>query len=109
MAALTVANVRIVRSWTEAGLNSKKRSARFVEVHGGTWGGETNTMPASAFALSVVEEVSSATYGLKGFTLVPKSDGSLVYAMDSVGAASAPADITLPVTPDGLYFTVKGY
>ena len=109
MAALTSANVRIIRSWTESGLANKKRSVRHVEVYGGTWGGGTNTMPASAFALSVVEEVSPAVYGLQGFHLAPASDGSVVYAFDTVGAASAPADIVLPTTPDGLYFTVKGY
>src|SRR5512139_1954143 len=109
MAALTTANVRIIRSWTESGLNSKKRSARYVEVYGGTWGGQTNTMPASAFALSVIEEVSPAVYGLQGFHVAPASDGTVAYAFDTVGAASAPADIVLPTTPSGLYFTVKGY
>ena len=109
MANLTTANVRILRSWTEAGLNSKKRKCRHVEVYGVTVGGGTNTMPASAFSLTVVEEVSPALYGLQGFHLAPKGDGSVVYAFDTVGAASAPADIALPTTPDGLYFTVKGY
>jgi hypothetical protein len=109
MAALTVSNVRTVRSWTESGLNSKKRRVRYVEVYGGTWGGQTNTMPASAFALDVIEEVSPAVYGLHGFHVAPASDGSKVFVFDTVGAASAPADIVLPTTPDGLYFTVKGY
>ena len=109
MAALTRTNVRIVRAWTEAGLSAKRRRVRKVEVHGGSWGGQTNTMPAAAFALSVVEEVSPAVYGLKGFHLGPTGDGTLVYAFDSSGASSAPADIALPATPNGLYFTVKGY
>jgi hypothetical protein len=109
MAALTAANVRLIRSWTEGGLNNKKRRVRHVEVYGGTWGGATNTMPAAAFALSTIEEVSPAVYGLKGFHLAPKTDGSVVYAFDTVGASSAPADIVLPTTPNGLYFTVKGY
>jgi len=109
MGALTTANVRIIRKWTEGGLNAKKRSCRHVEVYGGTWGGGTNTMPASAFSLRVIEEVSPAVYGLKGFHVAPASDGSVAYAMDTVGAGSAPADIILPTTPNGLYFTVKGY
>ena len=109
MSALTTANVRIIRNWTEAGLNSKKRKVRHVEVYGVTVGGQTNNMPASAFSLSVIEEVSPAVYGLVGFHLAPSSDGAYVYAFDTVGAASAPADIALPTTPDGLYFTVKGY
>ncbi len=109
MAVLTTANVRVIRSWTEAGLNNKKRRCRYVEVYGGTWGGQTNTMPAAAFSLSVIEEVSPAVYGLVGFHVAPASDGSVAYAFDTVGAASAPADIALPTTPSGLYFTVKGY
>lgn len=109
MAALTSANVRVIRAWVEAGMSGKKRRVRRVEVYGGSWGGQTNTMPASAFGLSVVEDASPALYGLQGFHLAPSGDGSVVYAFDGVGATSAPADIALPTTPDGLYFVVKGY
>ena len=109
MAALTSANVRIIRAWVEAGMSQKKRRVRRVEVYGGTWGGQTNTMPASAFGLSVVEDVSPASYGLQGFHLAPNGSGSVIYAFDGAGATSAPADIALPTTPDGLYFVVKGY
>ena len=109
MAALTAANVRLIRAWTANMPVGKRQRCRHVEVHGGSFGGETNTMPASAFGLRVIEEVTSAVYGLKGYYLVPKSDGSLVYAMDQTGASSAPADVALPATPNGLYFIAKGY
>jgi hypothetical protein len=109
MAALTSANVRLIRAWTEGTPVGKKRRVRHVEVYNGSFGGETNTMPASAFGLRVIEEVTSAVYGLKGYLMVPKSDGSVAFAMDSAGGSSAPADVALPTTPNGLYFIVKGY
>lgn len=109
MAALTAANVRLIRAWTEGMPVGKTRRVRHVEVYGGSWGGDTNTMPASAFGLRVIEEVTPAVYGLQGYHVAPKSDGSVAYAFDTVGALSAPADIALPTTPNGLYFTVKGY
>lgn len=87
----------------------KTRRVRHVEIHGGSWGGETNTMPASAFGLRVIEEVTPAVYGLQGYLIAPKSDGSVAFVFDSTGATSAPADVALPATPNGLYFTVKGY
>jgi len=109
MAALTSANVRLIRAWTEGMPVGKRRRVRHVEVYGGSFGGTTNTMPASAFGLRVIEEVTPAVYGLKGYYVVPKSDGSLAYAMDKTGDDSAPADVALPTTPNGLYFIVKGY
>ena len=63
MAALTSANVRLIAAWTQGGLASKRQKVKRVEVHGGTWGGETNTMPATAFGFSVVEEVTPLYYG----------------------------------------------
>jgi len=111
MAALTSANVRTIRAWTEGGVTGKRRKVRMVEVHGGSWGGSSNTMPASAFGLTSVEE---ATMGLLGtgnraYPLAPDADGTKLYAFGAVGAASSPGDMTAAATPGGLFFTVKGY
>jgi len=111
MAALTSTNVRTIKAWTEGSVTGKLRTVRRVEVHGGAWGGVTNTLPATAFGLTVVEEVTPLLYGAnnEAYALVPSQDGTLVYVMDGVGAGSAPADVTLAATTSGGYFTVKGY
>lgn len=111
MAALTSSNVRIIRSWTEGQLHGKRRAVRRVEVHGAglSWGGSSNTMPATAFNLRCIEEVSPVNYGEKGYLAVPSVDGTLMYIMDTAGAGAAAADITVGATPLGMYFTVKGY
>lgn len=111
MAALTADNVRLIAAWKEGDLTGKRRKVRQVEVHGGSWGGETNTMPATAFGLRVIEESSPMLYstGNAAYTTVPSTDGTIVYVMDSTGSGSAPADVTLAATPGGGYFTVKGY
>ena len=107
MAALTSSNVRTIRAWTEGGLTGKRRSVRRVEVHGGSWGGVTNTMPATAFGLRLVEEVTPAVYGTKTYPTYPSTDGTLVYL--STAFDTAPADLTVAATTGGMYFTVKGY
>ena len=111
MAALTSSNVRLIAAWTQGGLAGKRQKVKRVEVHGGSWGGTSNTMPASAFGFSVVEEVTVGIYGTgnRAYPLVPAPDGSKVYAFAAVGASSSPGDVTLAATPGGLYFTVKGY
>lgn len=109
MAALTSANVRIIKSWTEGGPSGKRRSVRRVEVHGGTWGGSSNTMPATAFGMRVVEEVTPINYGNKCYAAIPTADGTVVYAMDTVGSGGAATDIAAGATPLGMYLTVKGY
>ena len=109
MAALTSANVRNIKSWTEGAVTGKRRKVRRVEVYNGSWGGATNTMPASAFGLTVVEEVTPGLYDSHAFVAVPVVDGSEVRLFATVGGASAPADLTAGDTPNGLYFTIKGY
>ena len=109
MAALTSANVRTIRAWTEGALTGKRRSVRMVEVHGGAWGGGSNTMPATAFGLRVIEEVTPANYGDKVYPLVPSSSGATIYAFNGAGSGVSAGDVTVGATPLGMYFTVKGY
>lgn len=107
MAALTSSNVRIVRAWKEGDLTGKRRSVRRVEVHGGAWGGSSNTMPATAFGLRVIEEVTPAVYGTKVWFAYPSTDGTLIYLTTATN--TSPADLTVGATTGGMYFTVKGY
>lgn len=109
MAALTSANVRLVKSWTEGTVTGKRRKVRVVEVYNGSWGGSSNTMPASAFGLRVVEEVTPGLYSGHAYIAVPDTTGTPVYLFASAGGASAAADVDVDNTPLGLYFTVKGY
>lgn len=111
MAALTRSNVRIVAAWVEGELYAKRRKGRIVEVYGGSWGGTTNTMPASAFGLRKIEE-STPGYNVStgaGISLVPNQTGSLLFAYTALNNVQTPADVSLSTTPNGLYFTVKGY
>lgn len=107
MAALTSSNVRTVAAWTEGGLTGKRRKVKRVEVHGGAWGGATNTIPASAFGLRVVEEVTPINYADKLYLALPNVAGDTVYLYTAADAAAA--DLTVAATPSGGYFTVKGY
>jgi hypothetical protein len=109
MAALTSANVRLIASWTEGSVTGKRRKVRRVEVFGGTWGGDTNTMPASAFGLQVIEEATPGIYGGHAYVAAPISAGTRLNLFDSTGASSAVGDVALDTTPSGMYITVKGY
>ena len=110
MAALTTANVRTIKAWTEGAVTGKRRKVRRVEVYSGSWGGATNTMPASAFGLSVVEEVTPVLYNDTDVWLAtPSVDGTKVFLFATLAAAGAPTDVTAGATPEGLYFTIKGY
>jgi hypothetical protein len=109
MASLTASNVSIIKAWTEGSVTGKRRKVRQVQVAGVTVGGTSNTMPAAAFGLQVIEEATVCIYGTTAYALVPASDGSVVYAFASLGGASAAADVAIGASPNGMYFTVKGY
>ena len=66
-------------------------------------------MPATAFGLRVIEEVTAINYGDKGYVGFPSTDGSIVYATPMNSADGSPDDISVGATPSGMYFTVKGY
>ena len=80
-----------------------------MEVHGGSWGGATNTMPSSAFGLRIIEEVTAANYGEKCYPTAPSVDGTKVFAYNGSGSGVSAGDVTVGATPSGMYFTVKGY
>ena len=107
MAVLTSANVRTIAAWTEGSVTGQRYSCVRTEVYNGTWGGLVNTMPATAFGLTVIEEVTVGTIGNVMYLAAPSTNGSLVYLYTAT--AIAPADVVIPNTTGGLYIMVKGY
>lgn len=103
MADVTSANVTLLDHWTEGGLNGKRFAALKVQVAITAAGsGATGAkIPASAFGLRVVEQVSNAVNAANtaAHPLVPSADESEVLSMHN----NVPANIT------GTYeFIVKG-
>jgi hypothetical protein len=111
MANLTSANVRVIQEWVEGDVYSKRRIGKRVEAHGVTVGGTTNLMPATAFGLKVIEEVTTPYAATTGHAVsaAPADDGSAMFLYTALNNATDPADAVIPATPGGLYFTVKGY
>lgn len=111
MADLSRSNVRFIKSWVEGEVTGKRRVGHRVEIHGATVGGTTNTIPASAFNLSVIEECQPAYHSSGGGAIVPvpSPDGAVIWTFKAVDGTTGPADTVLGSTPNGLYFTVKGY
>lgn len=109
MSVLTSANVKLLASWLEGVAPNRRRKARKVEVFGGSWGGSVNTMPAVAFGLSVIEEVTGGMYYGHYIPLVPTSNGSTLSAFGSVGVDSEATDVALAGDPDGMVFILRGY
>ena len=111
MASLTSANVRTVKEWVEGEVYSKRHIAKRVEVHGVTVGGLTNTIPASAFGMRVIEEITAPYNANSGHAVgaAPAADGSVAYLYTALDNSTDPADVAASATPFGLYFVVKGY
>jgi hypothetical protein len=103
MADVTSANVTLLDHWTEGGLNGKRLTALKVQVAitaagSGATGGK---IPASAFGLREVEQVSNTVKSdnTAAHAMVPNANGSEVLSMHN----NSPANIT------GTYnFIVKG-
>ena len=111
MSVLSAANVRTIREWTEGALTGKRRKVRMVEVYGVTVGSLANNMPATAFGLTSIEETSLGYHlGTGGaMAVTPHPDGDKAVLFAAVNNSTAPADAALSTTPNGLYFTIKGY
>jgi hypothetical protein len=94
MADVTSANVTLLDHWTEGGSVGKRRVALHVQVAinaagSGATGGK---IPASAFGLRTIEEVSNAVRSdnAAAHALVPNYAGSEVYSIHN----NTPANIT---------------
>lgn len=111
MASLTSANVRTIKEWVEGDLCTKRRMVKRIEMFSIAAGGTSNTIPATAFGMKVIEEVSIPYNAntTRAVAATPNADGSLVYLFAAVDNNTAPADVTASASPVGLYFTVKGY
>lgn len=104
MANLASSGVTLLRAWTEGGLALKDRSVLRVSMVLSTMGTATNTIPATAFGLSVIEEVSSLVQDDDTDIIVagPSNDGSLILL--KAAGTNSPADFS------GTYeATIRGY
>jgi hypothetical protein len=106
--SLTSSNVRFIKTWESTGTSTRRRRERLVELHGGTGGDATDTIAASLFDLSYIEEVSNARYGDATYNTAPDADNTNLLLWDP-SSPSAPTAVTLPATPNGMYLVVKGY
>lgn len=119
MPSATTANVTVDRSWTETGITGKQRIGILCRVGGGTFGGTTNTIPASAFGLSniemcsgvvAVDDIASGS-GVVCYLAVPGADGSVIYLINIEQATDAnrslPADVDL--SSNTIRIEVHGY
>lgn len=104
MADLDSTGVTVVRSWTEGGLAQKDRVCKLVQVVLSSMGTAANTVPATAFGLTVIEETTPAVKS-DDDVVVPTSpsyDGSVIFFIEDAG--QDPADFT-----GTFQFIVKGY
>jgi len=113
MASLAASQVTRLRTWTEGSVTGKERKCWRVSIATSSspgQGGTTNTIPASVFEMSVIEESSAAI--LADGTLIPtspSSTGAALYLYDLTNATDAnradPADFISTT----FVVTVKGY
>lgn len=118
MANLSSSLVTITRHWTEGGPANKDRKVLrgYITGDGGSYGGTTNTIPASAFGLRVIERCSTILVDdttqrvLQG---APSADGTILLLQNPAAAAGAAThhnvgDVALTSTKKH-YFEVAGY
>lgn len=114
MANMAASQVTLLAAWTEGTGTGKRRQCRRVTLatsnDGTGQGSATNTIPASLFGMSVIEECSVAvTDGNKLLVAAPAYDGSSVLLFDVQNATDANRDDPADFINTVLRLTVKGY
>jgi len=105
MADLTRANVTILNSWTEGSVTSKRHTALDVQaaITAAGSGAATNKIPASAFGMSTIIEVSSAVNSANNSVLTASPNYANTEVLLSAGTSATPTSVT------GTYrFIIKG-
>lgn len=105
MADLTRANVTILNSWTEGGVNSKRHTALEVQaaITSAGSGASSNKIPASAFGMSLIIDVSSFVNDANNSVLTASPNYTDTEILLSAGNSATPTSVT------GNYrFIVKG-
>lgn len=105
MADLTRANVTILNSWTEGSVNGKRHTALEVQaaITSAGSGASSNKIPASAFGMSTIIEVSSAVNDANSSVLTASPNYADTEILLSAGNSATPTSVT------GTYrFIVKG-
>ena len=105
MADLTRANVTILNSWTEGSVSSKRHTALDVQaaISSAGSGAASNKIPASAFGMSTIIEVSSAVNDANSSVLTASPNYADTEILLSAGNSATPTSVS------GTYrFIVKG-
>ena len=105
MADLTRANVTILNSWTEGSVTGKRHTALDVQaaISAAGSGAASNKIPASAFGMSTIIEVSSAVNDANNSVLTASPNYADTEVLLSAGNSATPTSVT------GTYrFIVKG-
>ncbi|PCJ80636.1 MAG: hypothetical protein COA57_14865 [Flavobacteriales bacterium] len=110
MADLAASAVTVIRNWLTGGIANKDQWAAQVSCALVAMGSATNKIPATAFGLTRIEQVSglawdetnSRAYGLT-------TDGTNVYVINLEGATDADRGNAVDHTTTVLTFTIKGY
>lgn len=123
MANVSSAMVTIVRSWPECGTSGHDRVGMLVRLEettaGIAAGGNSNTIPASAFGLTKVEScgnllvyTTSTGASVKMYPMAPSFDGAIINAIDVTNATDGNrfnvADVAIATTQRGL-MEIHGY
>ena len=123
MANVTSAMVTFVRSWPECGTTGHDRVGMLCRLEDATTGiaagGNSNTIPASAFGLTKVEScgnllvyTTSTGASVKMYLMAPNYDGTLIHAIDVTNATDGNrfnvADVAIATTQRGL-MEIHGY
>ena len=105
MADLTRANVTILNSWTEGSVTGKRHTALDVQaaITAAGSGASSNKIPASAFGMSTIVEVSNAVDSTNASVLTASPNYADTEVLLSAGNSATPTSVT------GTYrFIVKG-
>jgi len=96
MADLTSANVTLLDHWTEGATNGKRRSALKVSaaITGAGSGGSTAKIPAVAFGLRSIEEVSPLVKSDNAKQYIATPNAAEDEVLVQAGASNAPGDVT---------------
>ena len=114
MANMASSQVTILKTWTEGDGTGKRRKCyrcTLATSNDGTGqGSATNTIPASLFNMSVIEEVTpGVTNGNKLIVAAPAYDGPSVLLFDVQNATDANRDDPADFINTTFRLTVKGY
>jgi len=112
MAALTLDEVTRISEWTEGDLTGKRRKCWRVQIAttSGGQGGATNTIPASLFGMTVIEEATNAVDSTGRIMLAgPSYSGATLQLYNVEDATDGTRSDPVDFTSTTFRVTIKGY